>query len=318
MFKKLFFALALLTSSVAVAQNFPSRPVTIVVPVSTGGIVDLSGRLAAESMAPALGQSVIVENRPGASANIGYAHVAQAKPDGYTLLASYSLYHVVNPLIFSKLQWGYDSFIPVGRVAVTPSVVVVHPSLPVHTLKEFIEYAKKNPDAISYASQGSGSVSHLGSELLKQTAGIKMVHVPYKGSAPAMQDLIAGRVQFFVTAPPAVLGHVQQGRLRALAIAGPARHPMLPEVSTSVEQGFPEFQLNPWVSLFAPAGTPQAEIRKLSSALETGLSRPETIERARGAGAEVSFQSPDDLAKTIEAERSHWSAVVKTAGITAN
>ncbi|MGD9945492.1 MAG: Bug family tripartite tricarboxylate transporter substrate binding protein [Burkholderiaceae bacterium] len=319
--KLLFSLLSLLCPlavSVANAQSFPSRPISIVVPVSPGGIVDLAGRLAAEALSNSLNQSVVVENRPGASANIGYAHVAQAKPDGYTLLASYSLYHVVNPLIFSKLSWKPESFTPVGRVATTPSVVVVPTSLPVNNLKEFVEYAKKNPGAISFASQGSGSVSHLGSELLKQATGIEMVHVPYKGSGPAMQDLIAGRVQFFVTAPPAVLGHIQQGRLRALAIAGSERHALLPDVPTSVEQGFPAFQLNPWVSVFAPAGTPAAEIRKLSQALEAGLKQPDLVARGKRAGAEIDYQAPDALAKTVQDEGAHWAVVVKAAKITAD
>jgi len=266
-------------------------------------------------LAGQLKETVVVENRAGASANIGATHVAQAKPDGYTLLASYSLYHVVNPLLFDNLKWRPESFVPIGRVVVTPSVVVVHPSLPVHSLKEFVDYAKKHPGEISFASQGTGSVAHLGTELLKQNTGIEMVHVPYKGSGPAMQDLVAGRVQFFVTAPPAVMAHVQQGRLRALAIAGPERHPMMPDVPTSVEQGFPDFQLDPWVGLFAPAGTPDAVVHTLASALEKGVAQPEIVARAKGAGASISFQSPEELAKTVEQERAYWAALVKAANI---
>ncbi len=317
MLKALLLALLPLVALGSAAQTFPSRPISIIVPVAPGGIVDLSGRVAAEALAASLAQPVVVENRPGASANIGYSHVAQAKPDGYTLLASYSLYHVVNPMLFNKLAWQPESFTPIGRVATTPSVVVVPASLPVRDLKEFIEYARKNPDSISYASQGTGSVSHLGSELLMQATGIKMVQVPYKGSGPAMQDLIAARVQFFVTAPPAVLGHIQQGRLRALAIAGAERHPLLPEVPTAVEQGLPAFQIKPWVSLFAPAGTPAEAIRVLSDALERGLANPERVARSRQAGAEIEFQSPAALAATVQEERRHWAQVVKSAGITA-
>ena len=316
MIRVLLWAAAAAFGATAVqAQEFPNRAITVVVPVSTGGIVDLAGRRAADALASQLGQAVVVENRSGASANIGATHVAQAKPDGYTLLSSYSLYHVVNPLLFNNLQWKLSSFTPVGRVAVTPSVVVVHPSLPVHTLQEFIDYAKKRPGEISFASQGTGSVAHLGSELLKQNTGIEMVHVPYKGSSPAMQDLVAGRVQFFVTAPPAVMGHVQQGRLRALAIAGNTRHPMLPDVPTSVEQGFPDFQLDPWVGLFAPAGTPDAVVRKLASALEKGLAQPNLVERAKGAGADISFQSPEALGRTVAQEHDYWAKLVKAANI---
>lgn len=309
-------AVAMLVSVGAAAQPFPSRPITLVVPVATGGIVDLSGRVAAEALTSQLGQSVVVENRPGASANIGYAYVSQAKPDGYTLLASYSLYHEVNPLIFKNLSWSPDSLVPVGRVAVTSSVVVVPASLPVRDLKEFVAYAKQHPGAVSFASQGSGSVSHLGSELLKQTTKIEMVHVPYKGSAPAMQDLVAGRVQFFVTAPPAVLGHVQQGRLRALAIAGPQRDPLLPDVPTAAEQGFPDFQLIPWVGLFAPAGTPKEHIEHLARALRAGLEQPALVAKAKGAGADISYLPPEALAQTVKQESAHWAEVVKAANIT--
>lgn len=306
---------ALFAVTGAWAQEFPNKPMTVVVPVPPGGVVDLAGRLAAEALAEELKSTVLVDNKAGASANIGATYVAQAKPDGYTLLASYSLYHEVNPLLFSNLKWRPESFVPIGRVVVTPSVVVVHPSLPVHSLKEFVEYARKNPGAISFASQGTGSVAHLGSELLKQDTGIEMVHVPYKGSGPAMQDLVAGRVQFFVTAPPAVMGYVQQGRLRALAIAGSERHPMMPDVPTSVEQGFPNFQLNPWVGLFAPAGTPDAVVRKLAAALEKGISQPKAVESAKAAGASVSFAPPKDLAKAVEQERAYWAALVKAANI---
>ncbi|MGE0802668.1 MAG: Bug family tripartite tricarboxylate transporter substrate binding protein [Lautropia sp.] len=318
MFKALLPALlSLVVTAAANAQTFPARPITIVVPVAPGGIVDLAGRVAAEALSTSLKQSVVVDNRPGASANIGYAHVAQARPDGYTLLASYSLYHVVNPLLFTKLAWKPESFTPIGRVATTPSVVVVPASLPVRDLKAFVDYAKQNPGAISFASQGTGSVSHLGSELLMQATGIKMVHVPYKGSGPAMQDLVAARVQFFVTAPPAVLGQIQQGRLRALAIAGAERHALLPDVPTSVEQGFPTFRLDPWVSLFAPAGTPAAELRTLSQALASGLKNPELAARSKQAGAEIDYLGPEALARAVQDERTHWAAVVKSAGITA-
>ena len=315
MIRFLLVVAALFSATGALAQDFPSKAITVVVPVPPGGVVDLAGRLAAEALAGELKSSVVVDNKAGASANIGATYVAQAKPDGYTLLASYSLYHEVNPLLFNNLKWRPESFVPIGRVVVTPSVVVVHPSLPVHSLKEFVEYVKKNPGAVSFASQGTGSVAHLGSELLKLDTGIEMVHVPYKGSGPAMQDLVAGRVQFFITAPPAVMGYVQQSRLRALAIAGSERHPMLPDVPTSVEQGFPNFQLNPWVGLFAPADTPDAVVRKLAAALEKGLTQPKAIESAKAAGASVSFQPPQELAKSVAQGRAYWAALIKAANI---
>jgi len=299
----------------AQAQDFPVRPISLVVPVSPGGIVDLAGRLAAQALTEQLGQTVVVENRAGASANIGTSFVAQSKPDGYTLLASYSLYHTVNPLLFDGLKWDLSSFQAIGRIAVTPSIVVVHPSLPVNTLDAFIAYAKQRPGDIRFASQGIGSVAHLGTELLKRSTGIAMTHVPYKGSAPAMQDLIAGRVQFFITAPAAVLGYIQQGSLRALAIASAARHPMFPDVPTTAEQGYPDLQLEPWVGLFAPAGTDARVVAKLSSALERGLTRPDVVAKANGVGAQITFQPPAELDRTIAREHGDWAALVKAANI---
>jgi tripartite-type tricarboxylate transporter receptor subunit TctC len=306
------------TSMMAIAQDFPSRPIAVVVPVPPGGIVDLAARLAAEPLAQALGQPVVVENRAGASGNIAYQLVANAKPDGYTLLASYSMYHVGNPSMFSGLRWSAESFKPVGMVAVAPNVVVVHPSLPVANLKELVDYAKKNPGKLNYASQGSGSIPHVGTELFKQMNDVDMVHVPYKGSGPAIQDVLSGQVQLFVTTPPSVLGHVKQGKLRAIAVASDARHPLLPEVPTSVEQGMPDFKLDAWVALFAPAGTPDEVVAKLSDALAGSLDSPEVRSRAAQAGVTARPMRSAELGKTVEADTAYWSKVIKAANIRAD
>jgi len=311
-------AAVLALAAPAAAQDYPDRPITIVVPVPPGGIVDMAARLASEPLTRALGQSVVVDNRAGASGNIAYAMVADAAPDGYTLLASYSMYHVGNPAMFSSLRWKQDSFTPVAMVAVAPHVVVVHPSLPVHTLKDLVEYAKSHPGQVNYASQGSGSVPHVGTELFKQMTGTDMVHVPYKGSGPAIQDVLSGRVQLFVTTPPSVIGHVQQGKLRALAVAGKARHPMIPDVPTAAEQGFPEFELEAWVSLFAPAGTPPAVVSKLSDALAERLPTPEVRSKAEQAGVQVRYLDSAALGKVVQADTAHWSKVIKEAGISAD
>ena len=302
----------------APAQDFPSRPITIVVPVPPGGIVDMAARLAGEPLTRALGQPVVVENRAGASGNIAYGHVAGAKPDGYTLLASYSMYHVGNPSMFSGLRWNADSFKPVGMVAVAPNVVVVHPSLPVNNLKELVDYAKKNPGKLNYASQGSGSIPHVGTELFKQMNGVDMVHVPYKGSGPAIQDVLSGQVQLFVTTPPSVLGHVQQGKLRAIAIASDARHPQLPDVPTSVEQGMPDFKLDAWVALFAPAATPDEVVARLSDALASSLDTPEVRSRAAQAGVSARPMPAAELGRTVAADTEYWSKVIKAANIRAD
>lgn len=304
-------------TAVCAQAEFPTRPITIVVPVPPGGIVDMAARLASEPLTHALKQSVVVDNRTGASGNIAYAYVAGAKPDGYTLLASYSMYHVGNPTMFKNLKWSQEALKPVAMVAVAPHVVVVHPSLPVHDLKELVAYAKKHPGDVNYASQGSGSVPHIGTELFKQMTGTDMLHVPYKGSGPAIQDVLAGRVQLFVTTPPSVIGHIQQGKLRALAVAGKARHPMLPDVPTATEQGF-DFELDAWVSLFAPADTPDAVVSTLAKALEQGLQGNDVRQRAEAAGVAVRFQGPAELGKTVAADTAHWSGVIKSAGITAD
>lgn len=304
-------------SLLAAAQGFPSRPITIIVPVPPGGIVDMAARLAGDPLTKALGESVIVENRAGASGNIAYGIVAGAKPDGYTLLASYSMYHVGNPSMFSGLRWNAESFKPVGMVAVAPNVVVVHPSLPVNNLKELVDYAKKNPGKLNYASQGSGSIPHVGTELFKQMNDVDMVHVPYKGSGPAIQDVLSGQVELFITTPPSVIGHIQQGKLRAIAVASDARHPLLPDVPTSVEQGM-DFKLDAWVALFAPAGTPDDIVAKLSDALAKSLDAPEVHARAAQAGITARPMPAAELGRTVAADTDYWSKVIKAANIRAD
>ena len=317
MLRTLFSLLLATASMLAMAQDFPARPISIIVPVPPGGIVDMAARLAGDPLTRALGQSVVVENRAGASGNIAYGLVAAAKPDGYTLLASYSMYHVGNPSMFSGLRWNAESFKPVGMVAVAPNVVVVHPSLPVTNLKELVEYARKNPGKLNYASQGSGSIPHVGTELFKQMNDVDMVHVPYKGSGPAIQDVLSGQVQLFITTPPSVLGHIQQGKLRAIAVASDTRHPLLPDVPTSVEQGM-DFKLDAWVALFAPAGTPDEIVAKLSDALAGSLDSPEVRSRAAQAGITARPMVSAELGRTVAADTAHWSKVIKAANIRAD
>ena len=318
MLRKLIALSLLCWVPLAGAQDFPTKPITIVVPVPPGGIVDLAARLASEPLATGLGQPTVIDNRTGASGNIAYNLVAAAPPDGYTLLASYSMYHAGNPSMFSGLRWNAQSFKPVGMVAVAPHVVAVHPSLPVNNLKELVAYAKAHPGEINYASQGSGSVPHVGTELIKQLTQTDMVHVPYKGSGPAIQDVLSGRVQLFVTTPPSVIGHVQMGKLRAIAVAGAARHPMIPDVPTAAEQGYPGFELDAWVALFAPANTPDAVVQKISAALDAGLQKPERIKTATEAGIRVNYQNPEQLGRTVKDDTAHWSQVIESANITVN
>lgn len=314
--RPLFIAFCTLAfSTFAHAQDFPSRPITIVVPVPPGGIVDMAARLASEPLTRALGRPVVIDNRAGASGNIAYGMVAAAKSDGYTLLASYSMYHVGNPTMFAGLRWNAASFKPIGMVAISPSVVVVHPDLPVHNLRELASYAKAHPGKVNYASQGSGSVPHVGTELFKQMAGVDMVHVPYKGSGPAIQDVLSGRVQLFVATPPSVLGHIKEGKLRAIAVASDARLPLLPDVTTAAEQGYPDFRLDAWVALFAPAGTPDVVVAKLSEALAKNMNSPEVRDRAAQAGVVARTMTSAELAAKVSADTAYWSTVIRKADI---
>ena len=216
----------------AQTDAYPSKPITLVVPNPPGGLVDTSARLVSEPLARVTGQSVVVDNKPGGSGNLAYSNVARSAKDGYTVLVSYSGYHIANPILMDKLPWELKDLTPVGLITVATNVIAVHPSVPANNLKEFIAWAKQNPGKINYASQGNGSVSHIGTEIFKQQTGIEMTHVPYKGSGQAIQDVLAGQVQVFITTPPSVMGHVLNGKLKALAVTGKTRHPQLPQVPT--------------------------------------------------------------------------------------
>lgn len=317
MLRKLACAALLAASTAAAyAQDFPARAITIVVPNPPGGLVDASARLVGDPLAKVIKQSVVIENRPGGSGNIAYQAVARAKPDGYTLLASYSAYHTGNPWLMKDLPWAPKDFAPVALVSVATNVVAVHPSLPVNSLKELVDYLKKNPGKVNYASQGNGSLSHLGTELFKQQTGTAITHVPYKGSGQAIQDVLAGQVQMFITTPPSVLGHIQSGKLKALAVAGKSRHPNLPDVPTTAEAGVAGVELEAWVGLFAPAGTPQPVISKLTSDIKLALDQPEVKARAASQGVEVRYLQPDALDGLVKKELDYWGDVIKKAKIT--
>jgi tripartite-type tricarboxylate transporter receptor subunit TctC len=303
----------------AQAPTFPSRPVTLVVPVAPGGILDTVARMIGPEMSKSLGQPVIVDNKPGASGNIGAMTVVKSPPDGYTLLVGYSMFHVGNPSMFRNLPWDpVRDFSSVAMVAVSPHVIAVHPSVPVHTLKELVDLARAQPGKLNYASPGTGSVGHVGMELFKQQTGIDLVHIPYKGAGPMMQDLIAGTVQVTIATPPSILGFVQAGRVRPLAVAAKTRHPLMPDVPTTAEAGYPNFELEAWVALFAPAGTPAPVIAKLVAAVQEAVKAPAVIERAKTTGMAIRFQPPHELDETVKTDLKYWSAVIRGAGITAD
>jgi tripartite-type tricarboxylate transporter receptor subunit TctC len=316
MLRKLACSMLLLTSAAALAQSLPATPITLIVPNPPGGVVDTAARVVSQPLGQLLKHTVVVDNRPGGSGNIAYQAVARSAPDGATLLVSYSAYHTANPSLMTKLPWAPKDFTPVALLVAATNVVAVHPSLPVNTLSELIAYLKKNPGKVSYASQGNGSLSHIGTELFKQQTGTDMLHVPYKGSGQAISDVVSGRVQVFITTPPSVMQHVQSGKLKALAIAGKTRHPMMPTIPTTAEAGLPAFTLEAWVGLFAPAGTPPAIVTQLSNGVKQALETPEARKQAAAQGVEVRYLNPAALNSLVNTELSYWNNIIKKANIT--
>jgi tripartite-type tricarboxylate transporter receptor subunit TctC len=311
-------SLLALGCTAAWAQAFPSKPITLIVPNPPGGVVDSSARLIGDALGRTLGQPVIIENKGGASGNIAYQQVARSPKDGYTLLISYSAYHVGNPSMFSKLPWDQKDFAPVALLTAATNVITSHPSVPANNLREFVAHVKANPGKVNYASQGNGSLSHVGTALFEQTTRTEMVHVPYKGSGPAIQDVLGGQVEVFMTTPPSVMGHVQQGKLRAYAVTSKSRHPMMPDVPTTAEAGLPGFELEAWVGLFAPAGTPPAVVAQISEAVKKVLDQPEAKQRASALGIEPRYLDPQGLAALVTRETEYWGQVIKSRNIRAD
>ncbi|CAN1562117.1 PBP2_Bug_TTT domain containing protein [Burkholderiaceae bacterium] len=298
------------------AQTFPNKPITLVVPAPPGGVVDATGRLLGEAMSRQLGQPVVIDNRGGASGNIGYSHAARATGDGYTLLTSYSAFHLGNPSLFPKPGWAQSDFVPIAMAAVATNVIAVHPSIPANTLGELIAYLKVNPDKVSYASQGSGSLAHVGTEIFKAQTATSIVHVPYRGSGPAIQDMLSGQVQLFITTPPSVMQHIQAGKLKGIAVTGKSRHPGLPQVPTTAEAGLPGFELEGWVAIFAPAATPVDVVNRLAAAVKASVETPDVISKAKAAGLEIRFLPPAALQDLVRAETAGWANTIKSANIT--
>ncbi|WP_311223851.1 MULTISPECIES: tripartite tricarboxylate transporter substrate binding protein [unclassified Acidovorax] len=310
---------AICTPLAAWAQApYPSRPVTMVVPTAAGGTTDLSARMVAQALGPVLGQSVVVDNKGGGNGSIAAAIVKRAEPDGYTLLMQYSGYHVISPLLTRQKQWEQGDFQPVANVISAPQIIVVRDGLPVKTLAELIAYAKANPGKLNYASSGNGSLQHVTGAMLEQQGGMKMVHVPYNGTGPALQDLLGGQVDLtFGTAPP-FMSHIQAGKLRVLAVTGKERLPSLPNVPTTAEAGYPKVDATSWFALFAPAATPKAVIDKLVADVRTVVQSPAFAQKAQEQGATADYQGPQQLAARVKADLANWANVVKSAHIEAD
>ncbi|HLQ24734.1 MAG TPA: tripartite tricarboxylate transporter substrate binding protein [Acidiferrobacterales bacterium] len=299
----------------AQAENYPSKPIKMIVPFSVGGTTDILARIIGQELTKAWGQQVIIDNRPGAGGNIGADLVAKSAPDGYTLVMGTVGTHAINASLYKKMP--YDTvkdFAPITLVAAVPNVLVVHPAVPAKSVKELIEYAKANPGKLSFASSGNGTSVHLSGELFKAMAGVSMTHIPYKGSAPAIIDLMGGQVQLMFDNMPTALPHVKAGRLRALAVTSAKRSPAMPDLPTIAEAGVAGYEAESWFGVLAPAGTPSAIVTKLNGEIVRILGLPEIKERLLSQGAEPVGNSPEQFAAHITAEMAKWGNVVKASG----
>lgn len=321
--KKIWTALAIgamFCAGSALSQtSYPTRPVTLVVPVPPGGILDNVARMVVPSMTQSLGQPVVIDNKAGAGGNIAASFVAKGAPDGYSLLVGYSMFHVGNPSMYANLNWDpLRDFTPIGMLVVSPHVLAVHPSVPVKTLRELVDFVRANPGKLNYATSGNGSVPHVGVELFKQQNGLFITHIPYRGAGPAMLDVVAGNVQMTVATPPSLAGFVQSGKLRPLAVAANKRLALMPEVPTAAEAGFPGFELEAWVALFAPMGTPPATVQKLTDAVKVAMESEAVRKSAENAGVEIRYMPPAQLDAVVRKDIKYWSNVIKTANIRAD
>ena len=297
--------------------RFPLRPITLVVPTAPGGSTDFTARLVMEPLSRALGQPVVVDNKPGASGNIGNQFVARAKPDGYTLLVSYSGYHVGNPHLFKQAGWDpIKDFAPVAMMTRAPQVIATSPKIPANNLKELIAYAKANPGKLNYASSGNGSIQHIAGELFKQLTGTFITHIPYRGSGPAVQDLMGGQVDLFITTPAGVVSQIQGGRLKGMAVTSKQRLSSLPSVPTAAESGLNGYELDSWFALYAPAGTPADVVQQLNTEINKILVTAETKKKAEESGTSVEAWTPQQLAEFTKKELDYWGKVIKGAKIT--
>jgi tripartite-type tricarboxylate transporter receptor subunit TctC len=300
------------------AQGWPARPVHLVVPYAAGGPVDLSARLLAARLQPALGQPVVVENRVGAGGNIGAEYVAKSAPDGHTLVMGAIATHAINPALFPKLP--YDpirDFRHVALVVQVPNVLIVNNEVAARNVGEFVLLAKKNPGKLDFASGSTGSTGHLAGELFKQVTGTYMVHIPYKGSAPATADLLAGRVQLMFDNLASALPHIQAGRVRALAVTTRGRSSFLPQLPTLDESGLKDFDLTTWWGVMAPAKTPDAVVERVFAEVRAALQAPEVKERLRAMGSETAgLASPAAFTAFVERERKVYGELVKRSGAT--
>ncbi|MEO8741181.1 MAG: tripartite tricarboxylate transporter substrate binding protein [Casimicrobiaceae bacterium] len=299
----------------AFAQAYPTHSIRLVVPFPAGGTTDILARAVAQKLSESLGQTVIVDNRPGAGGNIGSDIVAKSAPDGYTLLMGTVGTHAINPGLYTKMPYDHvKDFAPVVLVAGVPNVLVANPAFPVNSVAELIALAKSKPGTINFASSGNGTSIHLSGELFKTMAGVDMTHVPYKGSSPALADLMGGQVQIMFDNLPSALPQIKGGKLRAIAVTSLKRAPALPDVPTISESGLPGFEASSWFGVLAPAGTPAPIVAKINADVNKWLQSPEARDQLLAQGANAAGGTPEQFAQHIRAETEKWAKVVKASG----
>ena len=305
----------LLGSGAAMAQAYPSKPVTIVVPFAAGGTTDILARIIGQALTAELGQSVVVDNRAGAGGNIGGQAAAKATPDGHTLFMGTVGTHAINASLYKKMPFDpVKDFAPLTRVANVPNLLVANPAQPYKSVKDLIAYAKANPGKVNFGSSGNGSSIHLSGELFKSLAKVDMQHVPYKGSAPAVTDLLGNQIGIMFDNMPSAIQHVRSGKLVPLAVTTAKRSPELPNVPTIAEAGVPGYEATSWFGMFAPAGTPAPVLAKLNAAIVKVLGQPDVKKKINEQGAEVYSETPEQFAAFIPAESVKWGKVVKASG----
>jgi tripartite-type tricarboxylate transporter receptor subunit TctC len=303
----------------AAAQTFPSRLVKLIVPQTPGGATDVFARKIGQALSERWGQAIIVENRAGAAGTLGTDFVAKSAPDGYTLLVTYAGSQAINPSLYAKLPFdSVKDFQPIATLAVTPFFLIVNPKVPANDLGEFLALARAKPDALTYASSGNGSVNHLLGEMLKAEAGVRILHVPYRGVAAANTDVIAGQVDAAFSSVPSVLQIIQGGQVRALAVSSGKRVTAARDVPTIAEAGFPGFDVNPWWGILGPAGIDAAIVRKINSDVGEILRSREMIDFLAAQGAEPLIASPDEFLALLKTDVEKWAKIVKAAGVTLN
>jgi tripartite-type tricarboxylate transporter receptor subunit TctC len=316
--KSLFIAVAALAAAFtpAQAQNYPTRPITLVIPFAPGGSTTIVGRGVAEKMGELLGEKIIVDNRPGAGGTVGTRAVAKSEPDGYTLVLGYTGTLAIGPSLYKNV--GYDprkDFAPIGMIGNAPNSLVVNPSFPAKTVAELITYAKANPGTINFGSAGAGTASHITGEYFARAAGITLVHIPYKGTGPALTDLLGGHIPMAFAPIPASHTNVAAGKLRALAVTSTTRSGLLPDVPTIAESGLPGFDASLYYGLAAPAGTPRPIIDKLNKALRDALASDEVKRQLGNDGTDITPGSPEDYAALIDKDEKKWAQLVKASGV---